>query len=128
MKTYEAPEQHDWTDIKAKGRWLVVEQVGVIAKTRTGIHVPDNARMAVWVIRSAGDEVTMVAAGDRVIFLGVQSHNIDGRLFALLKEEDVVASLPMPVESDEPDESIPEVLPLPERPAANGKPRIIVPS
>jgi hypothetical protein len=123
MKTYEAPEQHDWTHLQAKGTWIVVEQLGVIAKTRTGIHVPDNARMAVWVVKSVGEEVKRCAAGERVLFMGVQPHNIDGRLFAILQEEQVAATLPMPVESDEPDESIPEVLPTPEK--HNGKPRII---
>lgn len=125
MKTYEAPEQHDWTYLQAKGKWVVAEQLGVIAKTRTGIHVPDNARMAVWVVYSAGDEVKKVTKGERVVFLSVQPHNIDGRMFAILQEDQIMATLPMPVESDTPDESIPEVLPPPSK--ANGA-RIIVPS
>ena len=125
MKTYEAPEQHDWTSLQAKGEWVVVEQLGVIAKTRGGVHVPDNARMAVWVVYSVGDEVTKVARGDRVLFLGSLQHNIDGRLFSCMKQGEIMATLSMPAESDEPDESIPEVVPVPER---NGKVRLILPS
>ncbi len=126
MRTYEASDEHDWAHLKAVGEWIVCEQVGVIAKTREGIHVPDSARMAVWIVYSAGEDVKRVVVGDRVVFQGHQSHDIDGRRFAILNQEQIMAVLPMPKEADEPDEAIPEV--LPHTPRTNGKSRIIVPS
>jgi co-chaperonin GroES (HSP10) len=130
MKTYEAPEQHDWTFLEALGDWIVAEQVGVIARTRTGIHVPDNARMAVWIVYSAGPDVHCVKRGDRVLFDGRTPHNVDGRLFALLKVEHMIATLPMPELSAEQDDAIPDVVPngATSGPAAAVKSRLILPS
>ena len=116
MKTYEAREVHDWSDIRALRDAVVIELVGIITKTRTGIHVPDTARLDVWVVISIGPEVTGVAVGDRVMFGGQGISNIDGRMFAIRKEEDVIAVLGMPEVAAESDPTVPEIVPGPPRP------------
>jgi co-chaperonin GroES (HSP10) len=110
MKTYEAKDVHDWDGIKALGDAVFIELVGIITKTRTGIHVPDTARLDVWVVIAAGPEVKSVAVGDRVMFGGQGTSNVDGRIFCARKEEDVIAILTMPPEAAEADPSIPEVV------------------
>ena len=91
MKTYEAREVHDWSDIRALGDAVVIELVGIITKTRTGIHVPDTARLDVWVVIATGPEVKGVHVGDRVMFGGEGISNIDGRMFAIDKKTGEVA-------------------------------------
>lgn len=130
MKTYEAREVHDWSDIRALGDAVVIELVGIITKTRTGIHVPDTARLDVWVVIATGPEVKGVHVGDRVMFGGEGISNIDGRMFAIRKEEDVIAVLGMPELAAEADPSVPEVVPSPHNPPVaqkNGAPRILRP-
>ena len=114
MKTYEARGCHDWDDIRALGDAVFIELVGVITKTRTGIHVPDTARLDVWVVVAVGPKVKSVVVGDRVMFGGQGMNNIDGRLFANRKEEDIIAVLGMPEVAEVADPSIPEVVPSPQ--------------
>jgi co-chaperonin GroES (HSP10) len=133
MKTYEARDCHDWADLRALGDAVFIELVGVITKTRTGIHVPDTARLDVWVVIAVGPDVKSVVVGDRVMFGGQGMNNIDGRIIASRKEEDVIAVLGMPDVAPEQDPDIHEVVPGPAPappPKANGhaeRPRILRP-
>jgi co-chaperonin GroES (HSP10) len=117
VKTYEAREIHDWSDIRALGDAVVCELVGIITKTRTGIHVPDTARLDVWVVAAVGPQVKAVAVGDRVMFGGQGLNNVDGRVFATRKEEEIIAVLGMPEVAAEQDADVPEVVPGNKAPA-----------
>jgi co-chaperonin GroES (HSP10) len=122
MKTYEAREVHDWEGIEGLGDAVIIELVGIITKTRTGIHVPDTARLDVWVVQAVGPEVRTVEPGQRVMFGGQGINNVDGRVFAVRKEEDIIARLKMPelaAEQDQLDKLLDEPT-NPRAPANNG--------
>lgn len=128
MKTYETPIDHEWAGLQALDTWIVAENTGFIARTRQGIVIPDQSRMAVWIAYSVGEKCTRVAKGDRIIFMVPNGPvTIDGRIFLVIREADVMARLPMVLEASEPVENIvPGPAPAPVA-QINGKGRILVP-
>ena len=93
---------HEFDGIQAKGHWVVAEQVSVRERTQGGLIVPEASRLVVWQALSVGELVMSVKAGERLLFTNpTATVTHDGRTFALLKDEQVIARLRMP----DPDEA-----------------------
>lgn len=100
---------HEFDGIRAVGHWIVAEQVAVRERTQGGLIVPESSRLVVWTALSVGELVVNVKAGQRLLFLNPSGGNptVDGRTFALLKDDQVIAILRMP----DPDEA-PRIIPV----------------
>jgi co-chaperonin GroES (HSP10) len=108
--------KHEFEGLQAVNDWIVCEQTDTRKRTRGGLVVPEGSRMVVWCVYSVGEKVTCCKAGDRLLFLqptGGQ-HTVDGRTFAILRADQVIATLAMP----DPDE--PVLL------APDGKPAVVL--
>jgi co-chaperonin GroES (HSP10) len=99
---------HEFDGIRACGHWIVAEQVSVREKTQGGLIVPEASRLVVWQALSCGELVMTCKNGNRLLFMSPTGGSVthDGRTFALLKDDQVIAVMRMP----DPDEA-PRILP-----------------
>jgi co-chaperonin GroES (HSP10) len=99
---------HEFDGVRAVGHWVIAEQVALKDKTRGGLIVPEASRLVIWQALSCGELVVNVKAGQRLLFMNPSGGTVthDGRTFALLKDDQVIAVLRMP----DPDE-VPRIIP-----------------
>lgn len=94
--------RHDFDGIKAVGMYIIAEQVGVAGDRVGNVIIPETSRIAVWKVIAVGPDTKVVAVGDRVMFTGQTGVSHEGRTFAFLRPDQVIAVLEMPSPDDAP--------------------------
>lgn len=94
--------KHDFDGLRAVGHYIIAEQVGVAGDMVGSIVVPEASRIVVWKVIAVGPDTKVVEVGQRVLFINQTGVSHEGRTFAFLRPDQVIAVLEMPAVDDAP--------------------------